>query len=341
VPTGVEHGTVTVVVEGEAYEVTTLREDVETDGRHARVRFGRSFEADARRRDFTINALMLTRGGAVADHVGGLDDLAARRVRFIGDPGTRIREDYLRILRFFRFHAAHGEGPLDRAGLEAAVGGRDGLAILSRERVRAELLKLLAARRAGEVVEALQHAGLLARLTGGVGDLGRLRRSLAAPGPRDPARLLGALACLHEGDAGRLRDALRLSNEEHARLLGYARVEARLRTRAVPVDAAEIRRLAAEHGPTTLGDAAAALLGEPRPVLTRDARAALDRFVSGEAPAPALPLRGADLVARGVPPGPGVGALLARAREAWLAAGCPDGEGTADWLVASALGRGP
>jgi tRNA nucleotidyltransferase/poly(A) polymerase len=337
VPTGVEHGTVTVVAEGEPYEVTTLREDVETDGRHARVRFGRSFEADALRRDFTINALMLTRSGEVVDHAGGLADLAARRVRFIGDPATRIREDYLRILRFFRFHASYAAGPLDGPGFRAAVEGRDGLAILSRERVRAELLKLLAARRAPEVVEAVQGAGLLARLTGGVGDVGRLRR--AAAGSPEPVRRLAALACLHEGDAPRLRDTLRLSNAEHARLLVYARVAARLRSAPGPLDGAAIRRLAAEHGVEALGDAAAALTGEPRPLLSGEARAALDRFVSGEEPAPVLPVRGADLVARGVPPGPGLGEVLARVREAWLAQGCPEGEGVGAGLLDEALGR--
>ena len=110
VPTGIEHGTMTVVIDKHPFEVTTLRKDVETYGRHAKVAFGRDWQADAERRDFTINALSVTRDGTVYDYTGGLDDLAARRVRFIGDPRKRIEEDYLRILRFFRFHAAYGPG---------------------------------------------------------------------------------------------------------------------------------------------------------------------------------------------------------------------------------------
>jgi len=127
VPTGVEHGTVTVVADGRPFEVTTLREDVETFGRHATVAFGRDWRRDAERRDFTMNALSLSRDGTVHDYVGGLDDIAARRVRFIGDAATRIAEDYLRILRFFRFHAAYGEGALDPQGLAACIEARAGL----------------------------------------------------------------------------------------------------------------------------------------------------------------------------------------------------------------------
>ena len=148
VPTGIEHGTITVVVHGQPFEVTTLREDVETFGRHAKVAFGRDWKRDAERRDFTMNALSAARDGAVYDYVGGLADVAARRVRFIGDAAARIAEDYLRILRFFRFHAAYGEGQPDAAALHACIEARQGLQSLSRERVRMELLKLLVARRA-------------------------------------------------------------------------------------------------------------------------------------------------------------------------------------------------
>ena len=139
VPTGIEHGTVTVVVEGEPFEVTTLREDVETDGRRARVRFGRDFEADARRRDFTVNALSVGADGTLFDYTGGFEDLEARRIRFIGDPAARIREDYLRILRFFRFHAIYAEGapdPEDGSALEAACREAEEEIGLSRRFVR-------------------------------------------------------------------------------------------------------------------------------------------------------------------------------------------------------------
>lgn len=145
VPTGIAHGTVTVVAGHHAFEVTTLREDMETDGRRAVVRFGRDWRHDAERRDFTLNALYATADGTVVDLVGGLSDLAARRVRFIGDAQARIREDYLRILRLFRFHASYGVGEVDPTALSAAVRLRAGLLGLSRERIRAETMKLLVA----------------------------------------------------------------------------------------------------------------------------------------------------------------------------------------------------
>src|SRR5205823_1687093 len=169
VPTGIAHGTVTVVVEGRPFEVTTLRQDVETDGRHAKVAFGRDWRRDAERRDFTMNALFLARDGTIHDHVGGLADLAERRVRFIGVPEQRIAEDYLRILRFFRFHAAYGDGgPPDAAGLRACIAARAGLETLSRERVRMEMLKLLVARHVVPALAVMTEAGLLEAVLGGV-----------------------------------------------------------------------------------------------------------------------------------------------------------------------------
>ncbi len=159
VPTGIEHGTITVVIEGQPFEVTTLRQDVETFGRKARVVFGRDWRADAERRDFTINALSASADGTVWDYVGGLADIAARRVRFIGDPQRRITEDYLRILRFFRFHAYYGEGFPDRDGLLACIRAREGLSLLSRERVRMELLKLVLAPHAAPTLAVMAEAG--------------------------------------------------------------------------------------------------------------------------------------------------------------------------------------
>jgi poly(A) polymerase len=324
VPTGVAHGTVTVLADGQSFEVTTLREDVETTGRHAVVRFGRSFEEDARRRDFTLNALSLTPDGRLHDPVGGLPDLKTRRVRFIGEARQRIREDYLRILRLFRFHAAYGAGSLDREGL-------------SRERVRAEFMKLLAAPRAVEVVSEVADAGFLALILGAVGERGRLGRAVAAG--LAPVERLAALAVLHAGDAERLREALRLSNEEAERLSAYAGLLASLKGRSGPVDGLEARRLAARFEPAALAAAIAILAGEPRPTLTPEGRADLGRFATGEEPRPVFPLRGADLVARGVPPGPRLGAMLSAARELWLAEGCPEGEGAAERLLATVLRR--
>src|ERR1700723_388425 len=168
VPTGIEHGTVTLVVDAQPFEVTTLRQDTETFGRKAKVAFGRDWVIDAQRRDFTINGLSVDADGVVHDHVGGLDDIAARRVRFIGDPNQRIAEDYLRILRFFRFHAAHGAGEPDRAGYLACIGGRAGLATLSAERMRMEMLKLMVAQGVIGATTAMADGGLLLPILGGV-----------------------------------------------------------------------------------------------------------------------------------------------------------------------------
>src|SRR3984893_10698762 len=168
VPTGIDHGTVTLVVDGQPFEVTTLREDTETFGRHARVSFGRDWTGDANRRDFTINALSVGPDGVVHDYVGGLADIAARRVRFIGEASKRIEEDYLRILRFFRMHAAFGAGEVDGGGYLACIGGRAGLATLSAERVRMEMLKLLVADGAAGAIEAMADSGLLQAIVGGV-----------------------------------------------------------------------------------------------------------------------------------------------------------------------------
>jgi poly(A) polymerase len=342
IPTGIEHGTVTVVVDSTPFEVTTLREDVETHGRRATVRFGRDFAADARRRDFTINALSVTRDRQLHDYVGGLADLDRRRVRFIGDAAARIREDYLRILRFFRFHAEYGDGPPDDDGLDAAIRERAGIAILSRERIRAEFLKLLATRRAAEMVGILSDAGFLSLFLAGVGEVGRLARVIdheREEGRRpDPIRRLAALTAMTPEDAERLRERLRLSNDEHDRLAAVARAIAALKSLPGALDALAVRRFVAEHGAALLGDALAIVAGEPLPVLTPEALDASRRFASGEEPAPVFPLRGADLVARGVPAGPRFGAILGKARAAWLAAGCPPAMSFDD-LLAEPLNR--
>lgn len=163
VPTGIEHGTVTVIANRRPFEITTFRRDVQTDGRRAVVAFAEDVESDARRRDFTMNALYALRDGTVIDPLGGLPDLEARRVRFIEDPERRIREDYLRILRFFRFHAWYGnaEAGLDAEGLAAVASLADGIEALSRERVGAEMLKLLSAPDPAPSVAAMQQTGVL------------------------------------------------------------------------------------------------------------------------------------------------------------------------------------
>jgi len=209
VPTGIDHGTVTVVAEGKPHEVTTFRRDVETDGRRAVVAFSTRIEEDAERRDFTMNALYADRHGTVIDPLKGLPDLQARRVRFVGDAETRIREDYLRILRFFRFHAAYGdpEQGLDPDGLAACAALADGLDGISRERITAELRKLLTAGDPAPAVAAMSHAGVLARVLPGSDP--RALAPLVHLDADQPPRWLRRLVVLG-GDT----DQLRLSKSE-------------------------------------------------------------------------------------------------------------------------------
>src|SRR5467141_1501634 len=208
VPTGIEHGTVTLVVDRQPFEVTTLREDTETFGRKAKVAFGRDWARDAERRDFTINGLSVDVDGVVHDYVGGLADIDARRVRFIGNANERIAEDYLRILRFFRIHAAYGAGEPDRAGYLACIGARAGLATLSAERVRMEMLKLMVAEGAPGAVAAMADGGLLLPIFGGVAYIGPFAAMISAErllGLEPSAvRRLGALAVAVTEDARRL-----------------------------------------------------------------------------------------------------------------------------------------
>jgi poly(A) polymerase len=323
IPTGLAHGTVTLVVEGRGFEVTSLREDIETDGRHATVRFGRDFAADAARRDFTMNALYLGRDGRLHDYGGGLADIAARRVRFIGDPTRRIREDYLRILRFFRFSAGYGEGPLDPAGLRAAIRERDGLARLSRERIHAELRKLLVARRAVEVVEVMTEAGLLGPLLASAPNPARLRRLAAIDATRapDPLPRLAALCVLVAEDAGRLRECLRLSNAEHRRLEAAAEAGVALHGCETPPDRQGLRELLLRHGRQAACDAlvlARADAREPCAPAWDEAEA-----VARDEAIPRLPISGADVLARGVANGPAVGLVLKRVAARWAEAGFP------------------
>jgi poly(A) polymerase len=333
VPTGIDHGTVTVVADGVGHEVTTLRADIETDGRRAVVSFGRDWREDAARRDFTINAMSLGADGRLHDYFGGRGDLADGLVRFIGEPRARIREDRLRILRFFRFHAQFGRGEPDASGLSACIAERDGLADLSRERIRAELLKTVTSAGAAGVLQAMADAGLLDRLTGGVAvpaTVGRLAAiEVAAAIEASAARRLGALAVLVREDAERLRARLALSNEEYRRLdaigSGWRAID------------------------PALGEAAGkiALFGAgPRAFLDRAMVAFARSAAPPDAPdwlalltlpqrwkAPSLPVSGEDLMRAGLGEGPEIGVALAWIRQAWIEAGFPTGAATRKQLI--------
>jgi len=325
-PTGIEHGTVTVLIDGAPFETTTLCEDIETFGRHATVRFGRDFRADALRRDFTINALSLDGSGRVYDYCGGLEDLAAGRVRFIGDARQRIREDFLRILRFFRFSARFASGPLDAEGFSASIAERDGLSLLSRERVRAELLKLLVADRAAEVVEAMAETGLLASLFAGLADSARLQRVVRVEARRDeapdPMLRLAALGVNVREDSERLRERLRLSNAEGGRLDAIARACEALHGLVNPPSLGDLRILLFERGRQGARDAITFLEIDAGVAADPARFASAYRFVS-DTPPPQLPFGGADILARGFAPGQRVGAALKRLQALWIRAGFP------------------
>jgi poly(A) polymerase len=338
IPTGIEHGTVTVLIEKHPFEVTTLREDVETYGRHAKVEFGRDWAGDAHRRDFTINALSVTRDGTVYDYVDGFADLEARRVRFIGDARARIEEDYLRILRFFRFHAAYGTSDHpDSAGLAACIAGRTGLDRLSRERMRTEMMKLVVAPHAVPTLITMTDAGLLLRVLGGVSYLGsfeNMAKAEAAIGlAPDATQRLGALAVAIPEDADRLRERLRLTNAEHTRLSAMGEHWRLIRPasgeqaaratlyRLKPEAFTDCALLAWARSPASANDAA-----------WHDFATLPQRWT-----APVFPLKAADFIKRGVAQGPTLGIALRAAEAAWIEAGFPGDRPTLDAIADDAI----
>jgi poly(A) polymerase len=321
-PTGIEHGTVTLVLEGHPFEVTTLREDTETFGRKAKVAFGRDWVADAQRRDFTINALSASPDGIVYDYVGGLEDIRLQRVRFIGDAAQRIAEDYLRILRFFRFHSSFGVGAPEREGYLACIAGREGLATLSAERVRMELLKLLVTHGVVGAVEAMMDAGLMTSILGGVAYLGPFAAMVEAESELgltpNPIRRLAALAVAVTEDARRLAMRLKLSNAEAKTLDAMGHRWWRLAS----ADEARARRLLYRLGEANYRDRlllAWARAGHDRGAPRWCELAQLpERFTP-----PKFPLKAADFISRGVAEGPLLGHVLKLAEDAWLAADFP------------------
>jgi poly(A) polymerase len=308
VPTGLAHGTVTAVVAGRPVEITTLRRDVATDGRHAVVVFTDDWREDAARRDFTINAMSLTRDGAVFDYFGGLEDLRTGRLRFVGDPAARVAEDYLRVLRFFRFFARYGGVEPDAATLAALRGGVPRLASLSAERVWQELTRILAAPDPVVSVGLMNRLGVLAAVVPEGTDFPALARLVARGAPADP---LLRVAALLTGDALTFAARLKLSLAERDRLLAL---------RAAPLakpedDDAAPRRLLADTPGEVLID---------RTWLSGGDGAAWDllRDRLRSLPIPVFPLEGRDALALDVPAGPRVGELLRAIRAWWRDGGC-------------------
>ncbi len=336
IPTGIDHGTVTVVIDGKPFEVTTLRQDVETYGRKAKVAFGRDWRIDAERRDFTINALSVSAEGRIFDYVGGVADIAARRVRFIGEPATRIAEDYLRILRFFRFHAWYGKDHPDVAGLHACILARAGLETLSRERVRMELLKLLLAPRATPTLAVMAETGILGTVLGGVPLLASFENVVKAEAEMgfsaDAVRRLGALAVTVKEDGERLAQRLRLSNAEAERLVALEHW-----WRVSPATGAQPARALLYHlGPQSFTDRV--LIG-----WSRSTAGAADGGWHELANLPQrwtaskFPLKAADFIDRGVAAGPALGAAMRSAEQAWIAANFPADRGALDAIADGAV----
>jgi poly(A) polymerase len=327
VPTGIRHGTVTLVVDGHPYEVTTLRRDVETTGRHARVAFTDDWRADAERRDLTINALYADRSGRVHDYVGGLEDIGKANIRFIGNAAERIAEDYLRILRFFRFFAHYGQGRPDAEGIKASAAAKAKIKVLSAERIWAELRKLLSAKDPFRALLWMRTAGILTVVLPETEKWGiDSMPALVAAEERfgwAPNALLRLFAVIPP-DVPRIEamaTRLRLSTAERAELVDYAVCPPigddmpdgefdRLLYRRGTVGAAGQLKMALAKALAAAEDDAAALARIGR------LRTLLDRAQSWTRPN--LPVRGADLIAAGIDPGPDVGKKLSQLEDAWL-----------------------
>lgn len=311
VPTGIDHGTITAVYEGEPVEVTTLRRDVETDGRRAVVAFTDDWVEDAVRRDFTLNALYLDADGTLYDPTGsGIVDARARRIRFVGDPETRIREDVLRILRFFRFHATYGRGELDPLGLAACADQAPSMARLSGERIWKELSRLLIAPGAAEVLVAMAETGVARHLWDGPVDTGRAVALIAVEEryglEPDPLRRFAALVA--EPDAAEaVAERLRLSNAHTKRL-----AKALATPGDTPADDRARRAAIYRYGAQALTDARILRAAESGEDI------AADLAVAQAWTPPDYPIGGADVAALGIAPGPRVGELLRRVEEWWI-----------------------
>jgi poly(A) polymerase len=311
VPTGIAHGTVTAVVDGKPFEITTLRRDVEHYGRHAKVEFTDDWVADASRRDLTFNAMSLTPEGELFDPFGGLADLAAGRVRFVGDPRQRIEEDVLRLLRFFRFHAHYGKPPPDEAALAACRELAPKLPGLSGERVQAELMKLLAAPDPAPVVALMRDREILKHLLPEASAIDRLAGLVRIEANPDPVRRLAALLVDGEGAARRVGERLKLSNADRDRLLQLAGPA----DLAPALDPRQRRLQLYRLGQALFRDRV--YLGWA--VAPKNAADVWKQLLAvADQPIPEFPLKGRDALELGLEAGPEVGRLLAAVERWWI-----------------------
>ena len=323
IPTGIDHGTVTLVYQGQSFEVTTLRRDIETDGRHAKVKFGTSWQEDAARRDFTINALYLSADGQLHDPLGtGWQDCSAKHVRFIGEPAARIKEDHLRILRYYRFAAHYQQGPLDQAAISATIQHRAGLSHLSKERIHSELIKLLTAEHLGPVISELYQNGLLLQILGAVPNIALFEKLIAietnlnlAPAP---TVRLGILAIHHHGDIKRLTKRLALSNREQTTLAESLSTKPFERRTTNQPDEHTHKVYHYQMGREAY--LTAFIASWARSIHAPSSKPLQHLYqTASKWPELKFPITGKDLLAKGVQSGPKLGQTLAKLERHWLA----------------------
>ncbi len=323
VPTGLAHGTVTAISNHRPFEITTLRRDVETDGRHAQVAWTDDWRTDAARRDFTINALSLDRDGGLHDFFGGQQDLAAGRVRFVGEAQRRIAEDYLRVLRYFRFFARYGRDAPDEEAVAAIAANLDGLASLSAERVWSEIKRILQAPDPLAALALMQRLGVSAAIVPEGVDLARLKRLLQRRAPADP---LLRMAAWLAGDVHAFSRRLKVAAAEEAWLSGW-------RGPVPQGDDDDLRRLLAdEDAEILIGRVWLADLPADEGASLRARLAAM--------PKPVFLLEGRDALALGAIPGPRIGEALRAVRAWWMTGGCVAGTAECQRQLEKELSRG-
>lgn len=330
IPTGIEHGTLTVVINRSAFEVTSLRTDTQTDGRHAKVAFGKDWQADAQRRDFTMNALYATFEGEVIDYVGGLADLENRVIRFIGEPQERIREDYLRIMRFFRFFAWYGAVRPDRDGLKAAARLKDGVQQLSAERIWAELKKLLSAKDPSRALLWMRQAGVLSLILPesekwGIDAVHGLVRAEQDLNWRVDALL--RLESLVPPNAARMKELgkrLKMSNAERARLEAWARLDI-IKPEMTDLQLRKLlyhssRQAVSDHIYLAYAHARAEAINSDAAMIKAGSYARLLE-IARNFELPVFPVTGNDLLKCGLEKGPKLGAALKNLEKIWVDSG--------------------
>lgn len=328
IPTGIEHGTITAVYDGHVFEITTLRSDVSTDGRRASVAFSEDWLEDAARRDFTFNALSVGLDGVVHDPFDGVADLQAGRVRFVGDPHQRIEEDYLRLLRFFRFSAYFSKAPMDGAALQACIELAPKLSELSGERITQELLKLLSSPRPAKWISLMQNFGIMSHVITGTQDSHALEMMCAFEDEPDGLRRLSILLNKDADTVELVIDRLKLSKKQSNRLKA-----ARLYEGVISLDNIFVQLY--RFGAETVQDRLFIYWAEKQfSGLGLGEQSLLHEIVQWKANPKTFPLSGKDLLERGFTSGPEMGEVLGRVEEWWCENQCqPDHEACLTFLA--------